>query len=299
MAADLFKSDSFFQGLVQRASDHVHADLQRICLRGPEKLLVQTRHLQPLLVCVSLGYFRQLAVRGIHPQGVLGHSLGEITALAAAGVVTFEEAVDMAARRGEYMDEVAVKVDGGMVAVTTRQRDPLLQELTAASWRERLTVANDNAPEQMVISGQRVVLEEAVRFIQGARLGHCRVLPVAGPWHSPFMREAQRQFAIWLQATHFNAPQIGLLLNASASWETDPAHIRDLAIRNLSEPVQWRASMDCLKAKQPVQLFEVGPGRILSGLARINGFDEATCIVNVNNLRGVELAAASVEEKTA
>ena len=116
MAADLFKADAAFRGIVQRASERAGADLEKICLRGPERELTRTKHLQPLLVCVSLGYLRHLSEHGVQPDVVLGHSLGEITALAAAGVVTPHDAVDMAAKRGELVAKVRehVKTEGNI-----------------------------------------------------------------------------------------------------------------------------------------------------------------------------------------
>jgi [acyl-carrier-protein] S-malonyltransferase len=289
MGSDLFGADAPFRDLVRRASDRVGADLERICRRGPERELTRTVHLQPLLVCVSLGYLAQLTRRGILPGMVLGHSLGEITALAAAGVITFEAAVDMAAQRGRLM-EAAAGSAGGMIAVISHGRERILQWLAASIPAGRLVLANDNAPGQLVLSGDLAALEEAARFIPRERLGRCLRLPVAGAWHSPFMAEAQKEFAAWLRSIPFTAPRVPMLFNASAAYEKDPLRIRDLAVRNLSEPVLWRSCMERLKEAEPAALFEVGPGRILSGLARANGFGDETRICCVNNLRGVELA---------
>jgi [acyl-carrier-protein] S-malonyltransferase len=117
MAADLFRTDAGFRDLVKFASAQVGEDLERVCQRGPDKLLQRTPLLQPLLVAVSLGYLRHLTAHGLRPDVMLGHSLGEITALAASGVLTFEEAVIVAAKRGALMEQSAAKVRGGMLAV--------------------------------------------------------------------------------------------------------------------------------------------------------------------------------------
>ena len=300
MAADLFKVDAAFRDLVRHASERVGADLERICLRGPERELIRTKHLQPLLVCVSLGYLRHLSEHGVQPDVVLGHSLGEITALAAAGVVTPHDAVDMAAKRGELMDTVAARTPGGMIAVTSDEREQILRWLATIP-RERLILANENSPSQFVLSGELPALEEAVHFIATEKLGTCRKLPVAGPWHSPHMIEAQREFEEWLQIVVFRAPRVPVLFNVTATREDDPEQIRQLATRNLSEQVLWHACMERLRDMQATALFEIGPGRVLSGLARANGFGDEVRLCNVNNLRGVSLAmeAASVSRKTA
>lgn len=292
MAADLFKSDPRFRELIAFASEQTGTDLARICLRGPERELVRTRHLQPLLVCVSLGYLRQLTGGGVQPDCVLGHSLGEVTALAAAGVLSAMDAVALAAERGRLMDEAAAQVRGGMVAVMTSHRERLLAWLKGIP-ADRLTLANDNTPTQLVLSGELAALDEVARFVSSENLGTCRRLPVAGAWHSPLMAEARPAFADWLSRVHFRPPSLRILFNLTATQEADPAVIRGFTARNLVEPVRWRESMAAVKAMCPATLFEVGPGRVLAGLARANGFDEATGIVHVNNLRGVELAVAS------
>jgi [acyl-carrier-protein] S-malonyltransferase len=291
MGADLFKTDSFFRALVDRASERTGADLERICLRGPERDLVRTRLLQPLMVCVSLGYLRRLTARGLKPDQVLGHSLGEITALAAAGIVDFETAVDIAAKRGELMDAAAARLKGGMVAVISPEREAIQKFLAGVVPSGKLVLANDNAPNQIVLSGEQEALEQAAQFITRGKLGQCRRLPVAGPWHSPAMAPARREFEAWLGPVEFHPPQVPLLFNVTAAAETDPGKIRQLVARNLVEPVRWRSCLEQLRAAGATALFEIGPGRVLSGLARANGFGDETRVGNVNNLRGVDLAA--------
>jgi [acyl-carrier-protein] S-malonyltransferase len=291
MAADLFRSDAAFRELVSNASQWVGADLERICLRGPDRELVRTEYLQPLLVAVSLGYLGQLTTRGITPQVVLGHSLGEITALAAAGVLTPGAAVRVAAQRGRLMAAAAAGLDGGMLAVITPEPERVWQRLIEGRPGGGVFLANDNAPNQFVCSGSRVGLEEAARRISSEKLGTCRRLAVAGPWHSPLLSEAQQALAHWLPTVPWGAPRVPIIMGASGRRETDPEQIRQDFIRGLTEPVLWRSGLEQLKALQPQALYEVGPGRVLSGLARANGFDDLVRIYNVNDLRGVERAA--------
>jgi len=295
MGADLFKSDPAFRALVEHASQCVGENLEPICLRGPEKTLVRTKFLQPLLVAVSLGYCRRLIERGVKPDVVLGHSLGEITALAAAGVVTFEDAIEIAARRGDLMEQASAQVQGGMMAVTTSNRERILNWLAKAVPDHGAVLANDNAPTQIVLSGDRAGLERCATFITREQLGRCRSLTVAGPWHSPMMKEARAQFESALQPFSFRPPRAVLLLNASATRESDPARIRSLIVELIAGPVLWRSCMDRLHEMQAgvTTLFEIGPGRVLSGLARANGFGNETRVCNINNLRGVELAAGT------
>ncbi len=282
MAADLFRSDSVFRGLVDQASAEAGEDLERLCLRGPEKKLCRTTFLQPLLVAVSLGYLRRLTERGLAAGVVLGHSLGEISALAASGVVTPADAIRIAARRGALMDRVAAQVEGGMMAVTMSDRERTL------SLVDGVTVANDNAPNQIVLSGTLRDLEAVAARIAAERAGRCHRLAVAGPWHSPYLAEARREFAQWVEPLPFGAPKTMLILNATGEAETDPAAIKRHVTDTLAGPVRWRSCMDSLRRLAPDTLLEIGPGRILAGLARANGFDDRTRVLSVNNLRGVE-----------
>ena len=176
MAADLFKADARFRDLVRRASERTGSDLEKICLRGPERELTRTKNLQPLLVCVSLSYLRHLTEKGIRPDRVLGHSLGEISALAAAGIVSFETAVDIAAKRGEFMDAAAARVAGGMTAVISTKREAVLQLLAQNIFGSRVVLANDNAPNQIIISGEITALEEFTSLVASEKIGQCRRL---------------------------------------------------------------------------------------------------------------------------
>jgi [acyl-carrier-protein] S-malonyltransferase len=292
MAADLFKSDPAFGKLVSRASERTGADLETICRRGPARELTRTRNLQPLLVCVSLGYLRRLVERGIRADRVLGHSLGEISALAAAGIVSFETAVDIAARRGELMEAAAARAPGGMAAVLGGERAAILRLLAERLPAAPVALANDNAPDQFVLSGETAALAQAAQLIAAEKLGQCRRLAVAGPWHSPLMEPARREFSDWLAGVDFHAPEVPLIFNTTAETETRPEKIRALVAGALVSPVRWRSSLATLQAAERLVLYEIGPGRVLSGLARANGFGEAVKIINVNNLRGIELAAS-------
>lgn len=291
MGADLFGGDHFFSKLVAQASELTGADLERICRHGPDRELTRTKLLQPLMVCVSLGYFRQLVAAEVKPDMVLGQSLGEITALAAADIVSCELAVEIAAKRGQLMETAAASLHGGMLAVITPERERILSLLDEAILPGKLTPANDNAPNQIVLSGEDAGIGEAAQFILREKLGHCRRLPVAGPWHSPAMAQARWEFEIWLETVEFRAPRVPMLFNVTAGSETDPEKIRQLVTRNLVEPVRWRTCMELLRITGATALFEIGPGRVLSGLARANGFGGDIHVCNVNNLRGVKLAA--------
>jgi [acyl-carrier-protein] S-malonyltransferase len=287
MGADLFRADEWFRGLVRQASDTLGEDLERLCLRGPEKRLMRAAFVQPLLVAVSLGYWRHLTGAGLAPAAVAGHSLGEITALAAAGALTPEQAVAVAIERGRCMDEAAARTPGGMAAVflPLAEVERLLVEFGLAG---RVFVANDNAPGQVVVSAARDNLDEFVRRLAESRAGKAKPLRVSGPWHTPLLHDAQTCFAAWLAGISFSPPRLPLLLNTTATAEAEPGRLREAAIRQLTDRVRWRETMSALKAMSPSALVEVGPQRVLAGLARLNGFGAETAVANINSLRAAE-----------
>jgi [acyl-carrier-protein] S-malonyltransferase len=295
MGQDLFKGDERFRRLISLASDMTHEDLERLCLHGPEKKLRKAQYLQPLLAAVSLAYCAHVRDAGIRPSIVLGHSLGEITSLAASGVVTDENAVAIAAKRGEFMDEAASRCNGTMMAVLFMALDKVNELLAetcgmSSGAPDRVVLANDNAPNQIVVSGDADALAEFSRLVGERGLGKCKSILVSGPWHSPFMNGARDLFETWVAAVPFSAPSVPLMLNGTARCESDPEAIRRLVTDQLIKPVQWRLCMETVRNMQPDAFLEIGPGRILSGLVRVNGFPRTMSVYNVNNFTGLQRA---------
>lgn len=293
MGADLFRSDEWTQAVVREASRKAGEDLERLCLRGPERTLMRASVVQPLMTLISLGYWRRLAAAGVQADIVAGHSLGEIAALAVAGVLTPEQAVMVSLERGRLMDKAAGETPGGMAAVflPLGEVEGHLRRLGLA---DQVFIANDNAPAQVVVSGQDGDLVAFVRGMDASHPGICKPLRVSGPWHSPCLREAQVQYRAWLAAVPFAAPVLPLLSNTTAALETTPEACRDNAARQLTERVRWREIMDELKRQGTRVIVEVGPRRVLAGLARINGFGEETVVRGVDSLRAVDRVGAEL-----
>jgi [acyl-carrier-protein] S-malonyltransferase len=292
MGQDLFKggSQTHFRRLVSLASDVTHEDLEKLCLHGPEKKLRKAQYLQPLLAAVSLGYLAHVREAGIKPSVVLGHSLGEITSLAASGVVSDEDAVLIAAKRGQLMDDAASRCNGAMMAVLFVALDTVKELIAGMNAPDRIVLANDNAPDQIVVSGDARTLEEFSRRLSGQGLGKCKSILVSGPWHSPFMNGACELFKTWVAALPFSKPSVSLMLNGTARCESDPEVIRQQVSDQLVRPVQWRLCMEAVRDMHPDVFLEIGPGRILSGLVRVNGFPKKTIVYNVNNFTGLQRA---------
>ena len=286
MGADLLRSDEWVREQIRQNSDAIGEDLEQICLKGPERTLMRAAVVQPLITIVCLGYARRLAEAGLTPDLVAGHSLGEIPALAVAGVLTPEQAVTVASMRGILMDEAAAISPGSMTAVflPLAEVEALIGRLDMTG---RIFIANDNAPTQVVVSGMTDALADFTRMANGERPGCCKTLRISGPWHTPLLQDACSRFEAWLEGIPFRAPRIPLIANATARAETDPAQWRHIAARQLIGRVHWRETMDELRARQVGGLIEIGPGRVLAGLARLNGFGNETDVRGVNSLRAI------------
>jgi len=286
MARDLFRDDQHFCSLVDQASAITGEDLKTLCLKGSEKKLMQARYLQPLIVAVSLGYLRHIQEKGIEVDFVLGHSLGEITALACAGVIDNKLAIAISAKRGELMDTAASLCSGSMMAVLSMDSMQVRALIDKLGLQNKIFIANENTPNQNVVSGDIFALDDLSASIAQAG-GSSKKLHVAGPWHSPYLRGAYERFSVWVEPIQFSKPHIPIIFNATAKPESDPLKIKELISWQLCQPVYFKQCMEYCKDKEIDTILEIGPGRVLAGLARANGFMQGVDVYSVNNLMGV------------
>ncbi len=294
MGSDLIGKDCFTDDLLACASDIVNEDLSKLCLYGPAEKLKEARFLQPTLVAVCLGYFKHLLANGIIPDVISGHSLGEITSLGASEVVSPELCIRIAIKRGELMDSVAQRIKGGMLAVLFVPLETVKRLIDDIDDGRRLVIANDNAPDQVVISGENELLDRFAARVALEKLGKCLRVDVAGPWHSPFMKESQEIFRKWISDIPFLPPKYPVVFNGTASTENDPSIIKQLITRQLTETVYWRKCMAKIKSMGVNTIYEIGPQKKLSGLARLNGFNKSNIIYNINNLTCMEKCLKSI-----
>ncbi|NTW27904.1 MAG: ACP S-malonyltransferase [Coriobacteriia bacterium] len=240
-------------------------ELRKIAAKGPVSALADTRVAQPLIYLVDIAWGFTLLDCGIRPSAVAGHSLGELAALAVAGVFSPEAGLELVVERSRLMASAAENNPGGMMAVlglTASQASAAVAEI-ADIW-----IANDNAPGQVVISGRFAGLEEASPRLTEA--GAKRVVPlaVAGPFHTPLMLGAQEAFADLLAGAQFNDARIPVVQNTDPVAETNAVRIRERLRAQITSPVRWTEAMVALLADGPTTVIESGPGTVLSGLAR-------------------------------
>jgi len=240
-------------------------DLRRLAESGDPETLSDTRVAQPLLYLVDWAWGVTLLESGVSPVAVAGHSLGELAALAVAGVFSPEAGLELVVERSRLMAACAEQTPGTMSAVLGLSASAISDAIAGI---EDVWVANDNAPGQVVISGRHAGIALASEAVAAA--GARRVVPlaVAGPFHSPLMEAAREAFEAVLRDTEMLDAQIPVVQNTDPTPETDAARIRERLTGQITSPVRWTETMDALAAAGAETLIEAGPGSVLTGLAK-------------------------------
>jgi [acyl-carrier-protein] S-malonyltransferase len=242
--------------------------LSTLCFEGPDERLVLTENTQPAILTVSVAAWRLLDSRGIRPDIVAGHSLGEYSAHVAAGTLAFADAVRTVRRRGRYMQEAVPVGTGAMAAILGLDRDDVAAACADAAEGDVVAPANLNAPGQVVIAGTAAAVARAGA---GAKArGAKRVIPlsVSAPFHCALMRPAEQRLAPELRALTVSAPRMPVVANVDAAPKVDAAAAVEALIRQISAPVLWEDVVARLASEGVRAYVEVGPGTVLSGLIR-------------------------------
>jgi [acyl-carrier-protein] S-malonyltransferase len=261
------------RAIFEQADEALGFPISRLCFEGPEDQLKLTENTQPALLTVSAAAFAVLTELGFQPDFVAGHSLGEYSALVAAGALRFPDAVRLVRNRGRYMQEAVPAGVGAMAALLKPPMDRLDAVLAEAAQGEVVTVANYNAPEQVVIAGHAGAVQRASELAKAAGAKRAIPLPVSAPFHCPLMQPAQQRLAADLDATPFQDLRIPLINN----WEAREIRTAEEARRGLFEQVpnsvRWTDSMRLLVSLGATRFVEVGQGAVLCGLMK--GIDPA------------------------
>jgi [acyl-carrier-protein] S-malonyltransferase len=242
--------------------------LSRLCFDGPEDELKKTANLQPALLTVSVAAWRVLAENGVAGSHVAGHSLGEYSALVAAGALTFADALRLVRKRGQFMQEAVPPGVGAMAALLKLPEGKLDGILHEAAQGEVVTAANFNSPEQVVIAGHTKAVERAMDLAKAAGAKRAVLLPVSAPFHCPLMRPAQQLLALDLETTAFEDLSLPLVNNWRAELITKGTAAREGLFEQIPNPVRWTDSVRQLVKAGVTHFVEVGPGSVLTGLCR-------------------------------
>lgn len=293
MGEDLYNKLSEAKSRFEEANEALGFSLTELVFEGPESQLKQTANTQPALLTTSYVLYEAFASKGIKPDFMAGHSLGEYSALAAAGVLSFQDAVRIVRARGQFMEQAVPGGQGAMAAVLGAEREAL-----AALCREIsdggavAELANLNCPGQIVVSGEKEGIEQVVSRVK--EIGAKRAIPleVSGPFHSSLMKPASARLEAKLSEVAFRDGMTPVIANVTARPVHEASEIPSLLVRQVYSPVLWEDSVAWL-IEQGVDTFvEIGPGSVLTGL--IKKIDKSVRLFNVNSLESLEQTAAAI-----
>jgi len=272
---------------LQEASDALGEDVAKLIAEGPAEALSLTTNTQPVMLTAGVAFYRAwLAAGGPIPQVMAGHSLGEYSALVAAGVISFKDAVPLVRFRAQAMQSAVPVGTGGMAAILGLDDATVIQVCAEASAASGGVVeaVNFNAPGQVVIAGASDAVTKACELLKTAGAKRALPLPVSAPFHSSLLQPASEKLKDYLAKIEFKAPTISVINNVDVQILNDPSAIKDALVRQAAKPVRWQETIQAMAAQGITQVVECGPGKVLAGLTkRINDqvtgvpvFDEAS-----------------------
>jgi [acyl-carrier-protein] S-malonyltransferase len=288
MGLDFYQEFDVVRELFDMAEEISKISISKLCFKGPIEDLTQTVNLQPAVTAVNLACLAAIEKEGVRPDICAGHSLGEYSAMSAAGIVSREDTFRLVFKRGELMHREAIRNKGAMHAIIGLSIDEVTEIVDQAKKEGVVAVANHNAQKQVVITGSPDPVEKA-SSMAAARGAKVRPLRVSGAWHSDLIKGAYDEFKDFIDTTPFHPPQRSVVFNVTADLAKEPDDIRSIMARQLCSPVKWYDSM-CKLMEEHIEIFaEVGPGKVLAGLLKKILPEDYPCrIINVNSLKSFE-----------
>lgn len=295
MGKDLCDAFPIAKEMFKKADEALGYSISDMCFNGPEESLKLTSNTQPAILTVSVICNELLKQQGLTPEIVAGHSLGEYSALVAAGAMAFEDAVLLVHKRGTYMQEAVPVGEGAMAAVLGLDRQMVVDICSGVSNDGGCVQAvNFNCPGQIVIAGKTASVEKASELLKEAGAKRAVLLPVSAPFHSTLMAPAAQKLAVELDKITISDAQIPVVANVTGKMVTDAKQIRDLLVTQADHPVMWEDCVAEMVAFGADTFVESGPGKVLTGLAKkiIKGMN----LLNVENADSLEKTLAYFKE---
>jgi [acyl-carrier-protein] S-malonyltransferase len=264
-----FADNRVVRDIFAEASAALGQDLWQLVAEGPADELNATVNTQPVMLTAAYAMYRAWQeAGGPAPAVVAGHSLGEYTALVAAGVLSFADAVPLVRFRAQAMQEAVPMGSGAMAAILGLDDDAVRAACAEAAQGEVVEAVNFNAPSQVVIAGHRAAVERGAAAAKARGAKRAVMLPVSAPFHSSLLKPAANRLRERMQATEFKAPQISVVNNVDVAAVSDPAQIKDALARQACNPVRWVETVRAFAAQGVTHVVECGPGKVLAGLTR-------------------------------
>ncbi|XOV88730.1 MAG: ACP S-malonyltransferase [Pseudomonadota bacterium] len=293
MLADMAQEFSCVSATFSEASTALGYDLWSLVQEGPDTKLNQTEFTQPALLAASVALYRVLQEQGARsPDVVAGHSLGEYSALVAAGALAFADAVVLVRQRGQFMQSAVPIGQGGMAAVLGLSDEQVEEICAAASHDKVVQAANFNAPGQVVIAGENSALAAAIEACKAAGAKRAMPLAVSAPFHSALMKPAAEKMAAVLADVHIAEPAIPIIQNVDADYESSPDAIRENLVAQMYSAVLWTNTVKRMVSDGVVMAVECGPGKVLSGLGK--RIEKSLVTLNVDSVESLGTAMSEL-----
>lgn len=284
MGKELYENSELARKEFDKLFASLDFDLKTVMFEGPEEALKETKNTQPAIVSMSLILTKLLEEKGIKADFVAGHSVGEYAAFGAAGYLSIDEAVKLTSARGKFMNDVAVKVNGGMAAIIGLDSDKIVE--TLKNVEGIVEAVNFNEPKQTVIAGQKDAIERACVALKEAGARRAMPLAVSGPFHSSLMKEAGEKLKEEAEKYNFKMTDIKLVANTTAEILQNVDEIKNEIYKQSFGPVRWVETIQKLKAEGVTEIYEIGPGKVLAGL--IKKIDKEIQVKNIEKLEDFE-----------
>lgn len=291
MGKDLFETYPESRQLFEKADEVLGFSISELCFEGPEEELKKTAITQPALLVCSIAVLVILKKNGVSFQAVAGHSLGAYSALVAAEVLSFEDAVRLVRRRGELMEE-AGKGRGAMAVILNLDEGKVAQVCREASAHGIVEPANVNCPGQIVISGEKAAITAACEKAKALGAKRAMELPVSGPFHSSLMKPAADGLRLAVEKVVFAEPKASYYSDIEAVEMKDPSQIKESLIRQLVAPVQWVKVIEKMGQDGFSSFLEVGPGKVLNGL--IKKISRDAQVTNAGDLESIKVLGSTL-----
>ncbi|TDX52097.1 ACP S-malonyltransferase [Orenia marismortui] len=285
MGFDLAEEFSAVKEIFEEADNSIDIDVSKLCFEGPEEDLKKTANTQPAILATSIAIYRLLLEKGIEPDVVAGHSLGEYSALVAGGVLDFSDAIRLVRKRGQLMTEADPSGKGTMAAIIGLTADEVEKVCEEGSQYGVVEPANFNCPGQVVISGEKEAVTKTADLAKDAGAKKAIVLNVSGPFHSSLMKSAGDKLAKELEEVNFNDAKIPVVTNINAKFTNQAEEFSNSLIKQISGSVRWEESIKAMIEDGVDTFIEVGPGRVLKGFMR--RIDRSVTALNIEDLRSL------------
>ena len=281
MGKDLYENNAKAKQYFDSIFDGLEIDLKTVMFEGPEETLKETKYTQPAIVAMSLVLTKLfMEEKGVKPDFVAGHSLGEYSAIGAAGILSFEDTVKLAAKRGEIMNVVAKEVNGTMAAILGLTSDKIVEVLSTVEGT--VEAVNFNEPTQTVIAGEVKAVEAACEALKAAGAKRALILPVSGPFHSSLMKPAGEELKVVLDTLILNGSDVKLVANTSVEFVSEVEELKEELYKQTFGPVRWVETIAKLKENGVTEFYEIGPGKVLKGL--VKKIDKELEVTNLEKL---------------